>query len=166
MSYERLIKKLREKGWSEQDIQHTIEILSSPTKGVASVRFLYWVSLFVGLIANFFISIFVIPFLLIIPTKWVYLILAIISISLGMLFNSLLNEIESLGGLYVVSVLFIPSLVLLNAYLMIRTVGFISQMTRLVQLSSTEVSTMVTVYSLIFILPFAVQKIKENVQIM
>ena len=165
MSYEKLIEKLRKKGWSERDIQHAIEVLSDPTQRGSSVKVLYWVSLLVGLIANFFISIFVIPFLLIIPTKWVYVIIGIIAISLGMLFDSLLNEIESLGGLYIVSVLFMPSLSLLNAYLMIRTVGVISQMTRLIHLSSVEVSSMVTIYALIFLLPFAVQKIKENVQI-
>ncbi len=165
MSYEKLVEKLRQKGWSEQDIQQAISILSSPSSSTRSWKSLYWLALIMSLLANFFISIIVVPFILLIPTNWKYLIVFVIALSFGALFNSLLNEIESQGGAYILSSLFMPALVLANAYFMIRILGLLSRYTTLFRFTSFTASSIVTIYSLVFLIPFIIQKIKENVRI-
>ncbi len=161
MSYEKLVEKLRAKGWSEPDIQQAIEILSAPTDKDSSRR-LYWVAILLVLIADLFISIVIVPILMLIKNAYVYLLIFIIALSFGLLFNSLLDELETFGGTYIMSTLFMPSLVAINTYFMFQVFNILAS---ILKVNPSIGASIILTYSFVFLIPFIFSKIRENVAI-
>ena len=162
MSYEKLAEKLRAKGWSEPDIQQAIGILSAPADNADSSRGLYWIAILLVLIADLFISIVIVPILMLIKNSYVYLLIFIIAWSFGFLFNSLLDELETFGGTYIMSVLFMPSLVTINTYFMFKVFNVLAS---ILKVNSSTGASIILTYSFVFLIPFIFSKIKENVAI-
>ncbi|MBS3157670.1 hypothetical protein J4206_00095 [Candidatus Woesearchaeota archaeon] len=120
-----LIEKLRAKNWPEKDIQKTVRIMESreyvdkSNSNVSSSRILYWTALLVLMVCNLLITVFLVPFLLVLGGTLIYIIIAVIGFVFGLFFNLLLRDIENLEAHHhLFATIFIPLLSLLNIALM------------------------------------------------
>ncbi len=164
MNPEKLAEKLRNKGWSEDDIEKALHILTQPVQDPLSVKIMYWTALLAALLGNLFVAIIIVPFLLLINNSLIYFVIFILAFAFGALFNSLLSQLEAFGGTYIVATLFIPSLAVINALFMFGlSKVFISTFN--LPLEHTIQSTIAITYALVFSLPFIFSKLRENVEI-
>ncbi len=162
----RLVESLRRKGWSEEDIKKTLEILNSAPKTKPSFfyKIVYWIALIAAVIGNLFVAIILVPLLLLFNHILLYLVIAFLGVSFGALFNSLLTQIESFGEkTYIVSGLFIPALAFINMFFMVQLINII--------ITTLKVTTMqpsflvAIVYGFLFLTPYLITKIREQVKI-
>jgi len=70
MSHDSITEYLKKRGWPKKDIAKSISILQKADKKKPRhifyfERFLYWFALFIGILGNLIISIFLIPLLLV-----------------------------------------------------------------------------------------------------
>lgn len=82
----------------------------------------YWISLFAAIIGNFISSVILIPFILMLQSKvTLYLVVMIMGLVFGALFNFLLNDIQKLDPTHhVVGGAVIPALAVINVYIMVE----------------------------------------------
>ncbi|VVB81620.1 Uncharacterised protein [uncultured archaeon] len=112
--------KHEHKEWTPELAVRTEEILSKAEKskpgwivGVDSA--LYWVLLFLAIIANFIISVVLVPFLLILKGLPLYFSLFFIGASFGLFFSFILHSLEQLEKeQHIIASIFIPCIALIN----------------------------------------------------
>jgi len=115
--------RLAEKGWSKQEIKKTAHIIKkSEIKKSKKVMFfdkyVYLISLFVGIIGNIIISIVLIPFLIGLRGFQLYLIIVVLGMSFGLFFEILIRNIENLEAKHHITAgIVIPCLALVNTYI-------------------------------------------------
>ncbi len=123
---EQLKKRLRKKGWEESEIKRIEEVLlraeqnKSPAMKIAD-RFMFSVFFLIITLGNFLLALSLIPILIYFSKGIVYLLLSIIAVLFGVVFNILLQSFEfskkkqhiSLIGTVVFSVIFI---LIVNSY--------------------------------------------------
>ncbi len=117
---EQLKKRLRKRGWKESEIKKIEEVLSraettkSPAMKIAD-RFMFWVFFIIITFGNFLLALSLIPILIYFNEGIVYLLLSIIAVLFGVVFNVLIHSFEfskkkqhiSLIGTVIFSVIFI-----------------------------------------------------------
>lgn len=124
---ERLKHRLKSRGWSEDEIDKVVHTLYDDEKRAKhhtysfyANRILYWTSLLVLLICNFAISMFLIPFLLVLKTTFVFVIVAVLGLIFGFLFNLLVTDIEHLEKKHhFFAAIFIPLVSIVNVFIMV-----------------------------------------------
>ena len=120
---EKLKKRLKEKGWSAQDINKTIKIIKEAKEkkhpAIKSLdKLVYWAALAIAIIGNFIISIALIPPLMALKSIQLFLIIAALGISFGLLFELLIRSIEHLETRHHVFLgILIPSVALINIFI-------------------------------------------------
>ncbi|MBN2111476.1 hypothetical protein JW707_00080 [Candidatus Woesearchaeota archaeon] len=159
-----VIDRLKGKGWAEEEIRRTARILEeSPEKKSPKLIMLdkiaYWTGLFLAILANFVISVMLIPFLIVMKSFYLYLALIFIGVAFGWVFSLLIADIESIKtGQHIVAWIFIPAIALINVYLMTDLSNFIAVLMEMP--SSTHHSTLVSVvYVASFMLPYSISKL-------
>ena len=151
---------LAEKGWSKRDINKTLKIIERAKKNKhPKIKLLdkavYWLSLLLAITGNFVISVALIPELLALKGYQLYLIIIVLGISFGLLFELLIRTIEHLK---VKHHLFLGTIVPVLA--VINFVIISNNMKRLVGLENPQNPLVVgIVYALSFMLPYAVYQI-------
>lgn len=124
MTY-RIRNKLKEKGWNQKDINEAISIIEHARENKhPKIKILdksvYWISLIVIIAANFIISLSLLPILLALNSIWLYLILAIIGFSFGLLFELLIRTMEHLEPRHhVFFAIIIPVIAVINIIFMV-----------------------------------------------
>lgn len=122
-----LHQRLLEKGWSEDEIRKTMDILYDEEKQVKHTAFrsaahpiLYWVGLVVAIIGNLLLAVTLVPFLMILNSLQLYVILGIVGLVFGGMFNVILKDIEHVDeSHHVVAGVFIPAIALITIYMMV-----------------------------------------------
>ncbi len=115
----RLERRLAEKGWAKKDINKAIKIIERAKKSKhPKIKLLdkavYWLSFLIAIIGNFIISVALVPFLLESNTR-LYLIVVILGVSFGLLFELLVRKIENLAAKHHIFLgIAIPVLAILN----------------------------------------------------
>ena len=123
---EHLKGKMEEKGWQPKEIDKAVSILKkAPERKSEWVRFLdqvlYWGIFVVSVLANFVVSIVLVPLLLTITDIWLYFTIAVIALTFGAMLEVIIRETEWLQKKhYVVSEIFIPALALINIYIIVQ----------------------------------------------
>jgi hypothetical protein len=80
-------------------------------------KIIYWALLILAIIGNLIVSIVLVPLLMVLNSTSLLIILAVIAITFGLLFSSLLRDIESLNpNSYVMGGIFLPVQALINVY--------------------------------------------------
>ncbi|MBW2964845.1 hypothetical protein KY363_05290 [Candidatus Woesearchaeota archaeon] len=118
--------RLIEKGWSEEEIEKTMNILYSKENMEKHAEFqsathpiIYWVGLIIAIIGNLLIAVTLIPFLMILNSLQLYIILGIVGFVFGQLFNVLIKDIEHVDEKHhLVAGVFIPAIALITVYVM------------------------------------------------
>lgn len=126
---------------------------------------IFWISLFAAIIGNFIISVILVPFLIMLEDKaTLYVIVMIMGIVFGALFNFLLSDIQKLDEKHhVMSGVVIPALAVINVYIMVnvsKTVGEIVSIT--VNQNALVISI---IYVAMFIVPYLITAIFKNYKV-
>jgi len=164
MDQKRLIKKLKSKGWTGEDISKAFKIMEKPEKtqtGLFMNRVVYWTALIVTIIGNLFISIVLILFLLALNKTALYAIIATIALTFGLLFNLIINDIENIDPKHhIMAGIFIPAIALINIYIITILTNDV-QIALQIQNPHSPILVSV-VYVLAFMLPSLVSSYKAK----
>ena len=157
---EHIIKELKKKGWSEEDIKKADEIIAArrlqdKSKSYAhSNKLLYWSAFILVVIGNFIISMALIPFLLVLNKATLDIIVIIIGFSFGLFFNLILKDIEGIEKHHhAITGFGIPALALLNFFIMTRMANALNNVLKLTVIRENPF-TVAAIYTVAFILPY------------
>ncbi|MBW2966195.1 hypothetical protein KY342_03775 [Candidatus Woesearchaeota archaeon] len=121
------VRRLKERGWSEEEIKKTEEIIKKryredKSRSLPSMnRVLYWSAIVVIILGNFIISMFLIPFLLILKKFSLDIIIITIGFAFGLLFNLLVIDIEHIEKKHhFITLLIIPIIAFINFIVMVN----------------------------------------------
>jgi hypothetical protein len=120
---EHIASTLPQKGWTKPEIDKAVSILRhAPEKKSDVIKFLdqamYWILLLVGILANFIISIVLVPFLLVLTGPILYGALFFLGVVFGTMLDVIVRETEYLQKKhFVVAELLIPAIALINVYM-------------------------------------------------
>lgn len=118
----KLTERLEKKGWSKKDIGRASEIIHNAKQlKTPETRFLekrvYWVLLFVIIAGNFAVSVALVPALLVLKGVFLYIIIIILGIVFGLLFEIVIRGIEHLEkGHHMLLSILIPATALANFF--------------------------------------------------
>ena len=92
---------LVEKGWKKSDINKTLKIIERAKKNKHPQikvldKFVYWFSLLIAIIGNLFITISLIPVLIVLKGPQLYLVIITLGFAFGLLFELLIRSIDNL----------------------------------------------------------------------
>lgn len=91
--------ELIRKGWTIEEIEASIEILSRAPQAKSRVvklldRIVFWINLVLALIGNFVVSVVMIPFMLFVPSLYLYPALLVVGLTFGSLYDMVVFDIE------------------------------------------------------------------------
>jgi len=122
-----VVRRLKERGWSEEDIKKTEEIIQKryredKSRSTPSMnRVLYWSAVVVIVLGNFIISMFLIPFLLVLRKLTLDIIIITIAFAFGLLFNLLVTDIEHIEKKHhIIILIIVPFIALINFIVMVN----------------------------------------------
>lgn len=117
---EEIKKRLFQKGWSKEEVEHASHVVNNPKEGHFHIKRNlhltgYWF-LMLGLVAlNVVAVVFMIPLILLINLPWIYFVAIIAGLGCGLIFNWLVLEIEHLEHEHhLAALLIVPLLTLLD----------------------------------------------------
>ena len=159
----KLKKRLKEKGWAEQEIDKTINIVREAKEGKhAAIKILdkavYWLALVIAVIGNFIISVALIPPLMFLKSVQLFLVTMILGASFGLLFELLIRSIEHLEARHHIFLgILIPLIAIINVFIITLVAnGF----EKALNINNPQNPFIVAVvYAFSFILPFAFYKL-------
>lgn len=160
---EKLKERLKEKGWTKQEIDKTIRIVKeAKEKKHPAIKLLdktvYWIALLTAIIGNIIISISLIPSLMTLKSFPLFLVIIVLGISFGMLFELLIRSIEHLEMKHHIFLsIIIPIIAIINVFI-ITTVS--NDLEKFFNINNPQNPILVgIVYAVAFIFPFLFYKI-------
>lgn len=157
--------KLKEHGWDDQEIDRVDNILNKKQKMIHdhSHKVVYWTILLVLLIANFMISMVLIPFLIIINKIVLFTITASLGALFGVVFSHLIFDLEHLERRHhIFAAVFIPLIGIINIYLMIQVAESVAALFQLQ--SYQDPFTIALVYAIFFLLPYVITALFKRIK--
>lgn len=169
-------ERLREKGWSEDEIQRVANVmLQQAEKKERSLLFsesfkalVYWGGLIVAIAGNFFASAFLIPLLLILSKSFLYILISMLGLCFGFMFSILIRDIEKVDEKHhIIGGVFIPAIAAINVYVM---VDLSNSFNTILKLRSGQIGQAFEVhnpvwisvaYVLSFVLPYLIYKLVD-----
>jgi hypothetical protein len=168
MVYEKLIEKLKAKGWSNKDIVSTIRILndSSESKNHSAIALdaaVYWIALILMIMGSIVLSIIMIPSFIALSSFALYFIIIVISYAFGTMFSILINEIEAIQGRKIVAQVFIPALALINMYYITRVTNIFTIAMNIK--NNHNPFLMSAIYAFFFIAPYFINEFIKKIRV-
>lgn len=159
-----LISKLKDKGWSEEEIERATRTMlnTKKTPFIAALdRIAYWVALFILIFGNFLISVLLIPFLLVTDGLFLYLFIFILAFIFGLIYNVLIEDIDKLETNHkILAGVFIPALAIINIYII---VGVTNHMITIFNLDKNNNPFLISaVYIVSFIAPYVITSVRNG----
>ncbi|MBI4150254.1 hypothetical protein HY488_02520 [Candidatus Woesearchaeota archaeon] len=164
-----LHEKLREKGWSEEEIAKTVTMMQAPEKlekhqplqRKMNLGF-YWMFLIILTVINFFVSVALIPLLLILQIGQLFFIVVIVGFAFGMLFNLIIWDIEHLETKHHVgAALFLPALALVSILLIVTAANRMAE--GIIGGVHQNAMVIAGMYVFAFLLPYLISIVKRNI---
>lgn len=157
--------KLKKRGWHANEIDKVMRTIHRGEHQKSNFskfldNFVFWLALIICLVGNFFISMLLIPMLLIIKGFYLFVILSIVGITVGILFELIVCTLESMEKKkYIISGIFVPFLALINVFLISELSNSFSSV---MHVSAGEHNSVLVsvVYIVSFLVPYIVHKIK------
>ena len=159
--------RLLEKGWTEEEIAKTVNILYSDEKKEkhagfvkASHPMMYWVGLVVAIIGNLLISVTLIPFLMILNSLQLYIILGVVGVVFGQVFNVIIKDIEHMDQAHhIMAGVFIPALALVTVYVMVNVANRFNAVIN--NPNQHDAIIISIIYLVCFSAPYFIYKVKD-----
>ena len=155
---EKLEAKLRKKGWEKKHIHRVIRIIDeADAKKHSSVKLMdahvYWILLVVIAIANFAISIALLPSVMALSGIFLYVVLATAGLIFGLAFELVIRSIEHLEYKHHVALGFIiPAVAAINVFFMAAMADDVKTSIGFENIQSPFLISIV--YAIAFVLPF------------
>jgi len=162
-----LASRLREKGWTQKEIDHALAIIDESKKHKPKItiildKLVYWVALILAVIGNIILSVVLIPFLLVLNNIQLYIFVVILASSFGLLFSQLLKDIEGLDKKHhIIAGIFIPALALINVYVMVNLANHLDKIFKLSKGLHNPILISI-VYVVFFIFPYIFRLIARH----
>lgn len=151
---------LRKKGWTAEEINHAervIEERSMHDKSksmVFSNRLVYWAVIFLMIIGNFMISMLLIPFLLTLNTLALDVIIVVMGLGFGALFNLVIVDVSHIDKKHHLAAgIIIPVLAFVNLFFMVKASNALIDVFGLGIVRDSSISISV-LYVIAFMIPF------------
>lgn len=164
---EKLKQKIAAKPWPVHTKKRTVEIVSSAARKKTKAthildEFVYFFMLFTGVIGNFFISVILIPLMLVLTGLYLYFTLFLIGLAFGALINQILIEIQKIDEKrHFIPGLLIAAIALINIYIMTKLVNVLEA--KLGLLTPTHNPWLVSVvYVAAFLIPHIYTEYKKR----
>ena len=155
------VKQLKTKGWSEEDIIKAQEIIEArhrmdKSRSIPTAnRIVFWTIFVVIILANFLVSLTLIPFLLVLNKTGLDFIIVVIGLGFGLLFSFLTNISNVDRKHHIIAGIAIPIIALLNFLLMAYLANVMNSFLKLTEVRQNPV-TISAVYVIAFIAPFLI----------
>lgn len=159
---ENLVRRLEKKGWKKRDIITAVDIIYDAKKNKPSdITFLekriYWILLVAIIAANFAISVALIPVLMALKGTFLYIILIVLGVVFGLLFELVIRSIEHIEKKHhLLLAVLIPLIALANAFVISNISNNLMATLSLANLHNSLVVALV--YSISFVLPYIVYR--------
>ena len=157
-----LLKRLEKRGWNKKDISKTVEIIHNAKRlktpeAVFLQKRIDWILLVIIIVANFAISIALIPILMTLSGITLYFIIVILGIVFGLLFELLIRSIEHFEKKHhIFLAILIPLIALANVFI---TSKISNDLTKILQLTNFNNPIIIAfVYAVSFVLPYIVYR--------
>ncbi len=157
-----LIRRLEKRGWNHKDIDKAVNIIHNARQLKSSeARFfdkrIFWILLVVIIAANFAISVALIPALLVFSGISLYIIITVVGIVFGLLFEIAIRSIEHLEfGHHITLAVLIPMSALLNIFIISKlSNSFIKSLSLK---NFHEPFTIALIYAVSFALPYIIYR--------
>lgn len=157
-----LVKRLEKRGWSKREISKAIKIIKKAKENKpGDVRFLekrvYWILLLVLITANFAISVALLPVLVTLKGILLYIIVGIIALAFGFIFEIVIRSIEHLEKKHHIVLAFLIPLIALVNFLAISKLS--NNLGRILNLNNAHNSVILgMVYASAFVLPHLIYR--------
>src|SRR3989338_557885 len=114
-------EKLLEKGWAAAEAEHAEQVTSQNRPHDAHFsKIVFWTSLVITVIGNIFVSLVLVPFLVVLNAIVLYSLVAVLGLIIGSLYSFLISDVAHLGKTHHVSAgIIIPLLALGNVAAMV-----------------------------------------------
>ena len=163
-----LIKRLEKRGWNKKEIKKAVGIIKNAKENKPEdTRFLekhiYWILLIVIIAANFAISISLIPILMALNGMALYLIIIVLGIIFGLLFELVIRGMEHLEKRHhIFLVVLIPLIALINIFVITNVSN---NLIKTLNLKNAQISIIVAaVYAVSFVLPYIIYRFILNIE--
>ena len=157
-----LVKRLEKRGWSKREITKAVKIIKKAKQNKPiDISFLekriYWILLVVVVAANFAISIALVPILIALRGIFLYLIIIMLGIIFGLLFELVIRSIEHLESKHhmFLSIL-IPLVALGNIFSISKISNDLAKTLNLTNIHNSAIIALV--YAISFVLPYIVYR--------
>jgi hypothetical protein len=154
------VRRLKEKGWAEEDIGKAEAIIEKRRREdksrtyISMNRVLYWSAIVVIVLGNFIISMFLIPFLLVLKRFSLDIIIVAIAFAFGLLFNLLITDIEHVEKKHhLFALIIIPLIALINFVMMVNISNALGESMNL-PISRQNPYFISLLYVIAFVLPY------------
>ena len=147
-------KELKAKGWTEKEISSTEKIIGKEdTSAVKTQIMLYWMIIFAMVFITLLVSFWLIPFFVVFQGWIVFLVLFILGLSFGAMFNNLIIHLEHLNRKhYILAGMLIPIVAIASLFIITKAAAYAAAKINLpARQSPLEVSA---VYLIGFLLPY------------
>jgi len=156
----RSIRRLKEKGWSEEDIRTAETIIEKRRREdksrtyISMNRVIYWSAIVVIVLGNFAISMFLIPFLLVLKKIGLDIIIVTIAFAFGLLFNLLVTDIEHIEKKHhIMTLIIIPTIAFINFIMMVNIADSLAESLQLTIVRENPYLISI-IYVVAFLLPY------------
>ncbi len=163
------IKRLKKRGWSEHEIEKAKQIIKARKKHDKSAsivhtnRLLFWTAFIVIVIGNLLISMFLVPFLIMLDKSGLNLIIVVLGVAFGLLFNFIITDIEHLEKKHhYIAGIIIPIIAIINFFLITR---FANKFGQELGIGVTQDPYIISIiYVIAFIAPFILDRILKKIR--
>lgn len=175
-----LSKRLKQRGWSKKEIAEAVKIIKSAKQNKPTdIKFIhkricrkwytfpstlenlqfsmYWILLVLIAVANFAVSVALLPLLVALEGIFLYFILILLGITFGLLFEIVIRSIEHLEKKHhIFLAILIPMFALVNIFIVSRISNNLARMLNLTTLHNPLFIALV--YAISFVLPYVVYR--------
>lgn len=159
--------RLISRGWAEEEAEKTMQIIHSDEKKLKHIGYktsmnfvVYWTVLLVLTLANFVVSIVLVPFLLILKPFFVEIIAGVLGAIFGLLFNLIIRDIEHIETKHhLAAAIFIPAVAIINIFVVVNVSNSIAQRINL-PLKQNPIFVCL-IYVAMFLLPYGISSLKD-----
>jgi len=165
---ENLVNRLEKRGWSKKEIIKAVEIIRNAKQNKSKdaifiEKRIYWILLIITIVANFAISVALMPILMSLKGIFLYFIIITLGIVFGLLFELVIRSIEHLEKRHhQLLVIFIPLIALANIFIISKISNNLTSTLGLANLHDT--TTIALVYAASFVLPYIVYRFVLKVE--
>ena len=150
--------ELQEKGWKEAEIKHAEAVLErDDRRDLYLMKIVFWSALLVIVFANLIVALLLIPFLIVLEGWSLYLIVVILGVMVGFLYNFLITDIGHLQKRHhLLAGIIVPLLALSN---MVITIIISNRFITDLKISQPHHSIIIgIVFAAAFILPYLLDR--------